>query len=86
MHPEFHVSALRAYQTLDEGRSIDRPGPVEGTEEYELEEILAERRRRGKRQFLIKWRGYDAAEATRESETNLANAQEALSLFRARIR
>ena len=82
IHPEFHVSALRQYFAPDEGRTIARPGPVAGDREFEVERILAQRIRRGQRQFLVLWKGYDQAEATWEREANLANAQAALDEFR----
>ena len=82
VHPEFHISALRPYRAPEDGRVIHRPGPVAGGDEFEVDEVLAERKRRGRRQFLVQWKGYDQAEATWEPEENLTNAQGALAAFR----
>jgi hypothetical protein len=63
--PTFHVSQLRAYHTNDENlfpdRDLPRPGPViteEGEEQWEIEEIVDERKRGRGRQYLVKWRGW----------------------------
>ena len=77
VHPVFHVSLLEAYkESTISGRLQPSPPSVEveGHDEYEVEEVLDSRRRRGKLQYLIQWRGYDINERTWEPATNLANA------------
>ncbi|CAL8077366.1 unnamed protein product [Orchesella dallaii] len=44
----------------------------EEEEEYEVDEILETRKRKGVREFLIKWKGYSKSTATWEPETNLS--------------
>ena len=78
VHPVFHVSLLEAYkESTISGRL--QPAPplveVENHDEYEVEEVLDSRRRKGKLQYLIHWQGYDLSERTWEPATNLANAQ-----------
>jgi hypothetical protein len=74
------VSALRKYTAPEEGRRVSRPAPAKD-DEYEVDKILATRLRRGRRQYLILWLGYDASEATWEHEENLENAQDAIAEF-----
>ena len=46
--------------------------------EYEVEEILSKRKRYGKVEYLVWWKGYTAEEDTWEKERNLGNTQEAI--------
>ena len=58
IHDVFHVSQLEKYtQGAD---SIDPPQVelIDGQEEWEVEEILDERTRYRKPQFLVRWKGY----------------------------
>ena len=48
---------------------------IDGEEEYEVEAILGHRGRPGHCTFLIRWKGYSAAEDTWEPERNLGNSQ-----------
>ena len=45
-------------------------------EEYEVERITAERCQRGRRKFLVKWRGWPPEDSTWESSAALAGAKE----------
>jgi hypothetical protein len=58
---------------------------VDEVVEYEVEDILDVRvSRRGKsrrREFLVKWRGYDVFDSTWEPESNLANCPLLLQQF-----
>ncbi|KAG5457903.1 MAG: hypothetical protein BJ554DRAFT_1976 [Olpidium bornovanus] len=83
MHPKFHISMLRLYTEPEKGRVIDRLGLTNGSDEFEVDKVVAERCQRGKRQFLVQWKGYDLAEVTWEPEENLTNAPECLAAFRA---
>ena len=54
------------------GRPAQPPDPVldlDGHERYLVEEILSERKFRGRQQFLVKWIGYDVP--TWEPEVNV---------------
>ena len=43
-------------------------------EEYEVDKILNKRFHDGKREYLVKWKGYSKNDATWEPVTNLSNA------------
>ena len=70
----FHISLLRPY--------FHRPGePIaniaepelapDGTEVWEVEKILAERKHKGGQQYLLQWKGYNEDNATWEPAENL---------------
>ena len=84
IHPVFHVSQLKLYRKpQSEERKYSKPYPIvtsEGTEEYEVEEIVRhQKRRRGKQtkiEYLVFWKGYPTHEATWEPEENVKNVPE----------
>lgn len=104
LHPVFHVSKLKEYRdaagTQHPQRTgsehTDRPPPEfvheDGTEEYEVERIVAERQRRRGRggrlhtEYLIKWKGYPEWEMTWEPSQNLEGAQDEIKAFQSRMR
>jgi len=49
--------------------------------EYEVEKILSKRKRYGKVEYLVRWKGYTAKEDTWEKESNLGNAREAVEEY-----
>jgi len=51
---------------------------VDGVEEYEVERIEGERKMKGKKEFLVKWKGYGDAERTCEPLEHLDNARNVL--------
>jgi hypothetical protein len=76
-HPVVHVSKTKRYKQSPsefEGRPISEPPPIQGDDEYEVERILDERRRKGRKQYLVKWHGYDMNDSTWEPEENITNA------------
>ena len=78
IHPVFHASLLTTYkETAEHGPNFLQPPPdlIDGKEEYEVEAVLGHRGKPGRRTFLIRWKGYSAAEDTWEPERNLGNAQ-----------
>ena len=83
LHPVFHVSALRKYVNPDASREISRPS-ADAHQEFEVEKIIGTRTRKGKRQFLVAWLGYDVSEATWEPEEGLTNAKDAVAEFLAK--
>lgn len=95
IHPVFHASLLKAYVP---GR-VDPPPPPEIVDEefeWEVESVLAHRdvqvsrkknRQRTpilKRQYLVKWKGYDASNNTWEPEQHCANCPEKIAEYWAR--
>ena len=76
--PVFHTTLLMTYkETSEHGPNFLRlqPDLVDSEEKYEVEAILRHCGNPGRRSFLIRWRGYSAAEDTWEPEQNLGNAQ-----------
>lgn len=53
-------------------------------EEYEVDAVIGERKRNGRTEYLIRWRGYSESDATWESETSLENAADAIKIFHER--
>ena len=53
----------------------------DGTEEYEVEDIVGSRLHRNKTEYLVKWVGYPMSECTWEPESNLTNAPEIVARF-----
>ena len=78
IHPVFHTSFLLTYkETLEHGPNYLQPplDLIDGEEEYEVEAVLRHHGKPGCHTFLIRWKGYSAAEDTWEPERNLGNAQ-----------
>ena len=65
------------------GCSMSGGRHTEGHEKYEVEGILSHRRRRGKTQYLVKWKGYGDLENTWQTEQDLQKAQELLQEYKA---
>ena len=67
IHDVFHIDLLTPYhQNQTYGEAYPQPPPdlIEGEEEYEVEEIVSDRRHGCSRshQYLIKWKGYPPSE------------------------
>lgn len=87
VHDVFHGSMLTPYhETTEHGRNYIEPPPdiVEGEEEYEVENILSHRIRRGKQEYLVSWKGYSASENEWLTETNLQHAKDTLRTYKKR--
>ncbi|GJP43592.1 hypothetical protein CLOM_g3035 [Closterium sp. NIES-68] len=84
IHNAFHVQLLKPYRdpnTIFVGRQPPPPPPVlvQNEPEYEVESVLAHRRRRnGTVELLIRWKGYDPSEDSWVSETDMGNARRPL--------
>ena len=87
VHPVFHASLLSPYkQTEAHGPNYTSPPPdlVNGEEEYEVEAIIAHRKRGAGHQYLVKWKGYGSNNNSWEPECNLGNTVEILQEYKAR--
>ena len=67
MHNVFHIDLLILYvETQAYGQSYLQPPPdiIDGKEEYEVEEIVSDRKTgcSHKQQYLVRWKGYPASE------------------------
>ena len=84
IYPVFHISLLEPYHHR-KGATLEPPPAllVNGDEEWEVETILADRKRGKGEQFLVRWKGYTSADDTWEPAKNLENASEALEKYRA---
>jgi len=84
IHPVVNVSRIHRYRDQVKGQKVTPPLPVEIQEEmeYEVEKILSKRKRYGKVEYLVQWKGYMAEEDTWEKEGNLGNAQEAVEEYK----
>ena len=80
IHPTFHVSLLEPYH-MREGRETPEPVEIDGEEEWEVEEILAEQVKRGVKRYLVRWIGFTPAEDSWHEE-DLKHALELLEKFK----
>ena len=76
IHPVFHIDLLTPYkETAEYGIPFKRPAPetIDGEEEYEIEEIISERRhgRKRQRQYLVSWKGYPGSDNSWVNETDI---------------
>jgi len=83
IHNVINVSCICPYRPPVAGQSIIPPKPVtvEGTPEYEVEEIMDSRLKHDKLEFLVKWSGYTNNYNTWEPEANCANSRDIIKEF-----
>lgn len=88
VHPVFHVSCLKGYNTSERFPSAPvRPPPVhefDGESYYTVERILRRRTRGRRTEWLVKWLGYDESEATWEPISHLENVRHMVEEFDSR--
>ena len=80
IHDVFHESKLKpAHEPQFPMQKETRPRPppdiIDRDEEHEVEEVKQVRKRSGKKEFLIKWKGLPQEENTWEPEEHLVNAR-----------
>jgi hypothetical protein len=90
IHPVISVAHLEPYKDDPYNRAPDTMLPDtiiddsgESHEEWEAEEIIAERynKRRKRKEWLVKWKGFGAEQNTWEPAENLTHATELLNEF-----
>lgn len=84
IHNTFHVSLLKMYHGNNYPSEQPSSINVEGHEEYEVEEIIEERGRAGRKAYLVKWLGYPREQCTWEPVSNLTHCDEALEKWNTR--
>lgn len=80
LHHTFHVSLLEAYRKR-EGQETPEPIDVDGDEEWTVEQILSDRRRRGTQEYYVRWEGFSEAHDTWEPASHLRNAKEKITEY-----
>jgi hypothetical protein len=77
IHPVFHTILLRPYHPPASPLQQKPPPPppidVKGTLEHEVEEVVACRKRRGRTEYLVRWKGQPREESTWEPQKNLSD-------------
>ena len=86
IHNTFHESKLKpAHEPVFPKQKETQPRPppniIDGEEEHEVEIIQKVRKKQGKCEFLIKWKGLPQEEASWEPEEHMGNAKEAIKDF-----
>jgi chromodomain-containing protein len=85
LYPVFNEQYLSPYQSpcYPSQQKLPPPPPlvIEGEPEYDVEEIRGSRRRHGKLQYLVHWKGYPREEDTWEPEENVIHAKEKVEKF-----
>ena len=64
IHPVVNVSRIRRYKEQVQGqkKQLAPPVTIEGEEEYKVEKVMNKRKRYGKWEYLVRWKGYRAEE------------------------
>jgi len=84
IHPVFHASLLSPYQeTETHGPNFLQPPPdlIEREEEYEVEAIIAHRKREKGHRYLVKWTSYPSSDNSWQSSDDLKGAPEILEEY-----
>ena len=84
IHPMFHASLIILYrETAAHSPNYEQPSPdlIEGQEEYEVEEILDQRKQGRRYQYLVHWKGYPDSSNKWITRMNLKNARELVEAY-----
>jgi len=88
-HPVFHASELSSYQETEvhvPNNTEPPPDIINGQEEYEIKAVLAHKGNvKGKRRFLVLWKGYSSSDNSWIPEKEMNNAQEILKTYKKRL-
>ena len=85
IYPIVNISWVKSYKECLEGQPTFRPGPVQVTEdreiEFEVESIIDSRWKGCHLEYLVHWKDYSEEDHTWEPKGNLTNASEAIKNF-----
>ena len=85
IHPVVNISRLKPYKEHLEGQPTFKSGPVQITEdreiEFEVESILDSRWKGRRLEYLVHWKGYSDEDRTWKPKGNLTNASEVIKDF-----
>jgi len=84
IHPVFHVSLLELYREREGAPPPPEPILIDGSDEWEIEEILTHRTQRRRVQYLVRWKGYTPADDSWEPEEYLTGAPQMLNAYKQR--
>jgi hypothetical protein len=92
-HPVFPISLTKPHKNVTEDRFPNRsnnPAPIpdliDGEEEWEIEKIVKHRlqnakNKRGPKEYLVRWKGFDESEDLWLPESSFSNAPEVLQAY-----
>jgi hypothetical protein len=85
IHNVFHVSLLEPWQSRDGSEDLPMPVTLEDDSipEYEVETILEHRKRKGQKEYFVKWKGWPDSYNQWELEENLVGAPDVLRDYHA---
>ena len=85
IHPVVNISRVKPYKERLEGQPTFKPGPVQVTEEREIEfkvKSIIDSRWKGRHlEYLVHWTGYSNEDCTWKPKGNLSNVLEAIKDF-----
>lgn len=85
IHNVFHVSLLlklRKEPPKHQAKIVPPALHIQGTPEFEVQEILASRTRNSLQEFLVHWKGYQLEDSTWEPTANLVHCSELVKEFK----
>jgi hypothetical protein len=80
-----HLTKYHSNQDVTRPRLANPRDHLLSTKEYEVEKIVGERKRKGKSQYRVKWKGYDAEHDTWQLARDLRNAPDLLRDWKLRL-
>jgi len=88
IHPVVNMSRIRRYreQVQEQKKQLALSVIIEGKEEYEVEKVMNKRKKYGRWEYLVRWKGYTAEEDSWERKENLKNAKEAVEDYKRKYR